>query len=93
MDAYLGDGPRPAGSLRAEDVHVAIASFNPVGEMGAFRLNRGQRRLFRDEIVRYIHAVGEEQRLELRREAPSIKEYLPVRMGTSAAAAIAAAIE
>lgn len=89
---YLGED-RPRDSLRAEDVNLAIASFNPVGEEAAFRMTAGQRKLFMDEVIRYIDACGEEQRSELSGHAPTIGQYLPVRLGTSAGSAIAAGIE
>ncbi|KAK7926492.1 terpenoid synthase [Apiospora marii] len=80
-------------TLRAETISSALGSFNPVGEPAAFRMTRGQRQLFLQELVRYVVATGEEQRSELSGVAPTIHDYLPVRMGTSGVESIAVCIE
>ncbi|KAF7355583.1 Terpene cyclase [Mycena sanguinolenta] len=92
MKKYLGD-KRPQTGIRGEDVHMAIVSFNPVGEAAGFRLNRGQRKVFMDECIRYVLACGDEQRSELSGKAPTIEQYMPVRMGTSSVSAFGALIE
>ncbi|KAF7355592.1 Terpene cyclase [Mycena sanguinolenta] len=89
---YLGD-KRPQTGIKAEDVHMIIASFNPVGEAAGFRMNRGQRKVFMDECIRYVLASGDEQRSELSGRAPTIEQYMHIRMGTSAVSAIVALIE
>ncbi|KAK8129067.1 hypothetical protein PG984_010175 [Apiospora sp. TS-2023a] len=80
-------------TLRAEAISSALGSFNPVGEPAAFRMTRGQRQLFLQELIRYVVATGEEQRSELSGVAPTIHDYLPVRMGTSGVESIAVCIE
>lgn len=93
MKSYL-DGPlRPEQALKSENVSIPLASFNPVGEAAAFRMTPGQRRLFLEENLRYVDAVGLEQKSELSGRAPTLDEFLPVRMGTSGVAAISACIE
>lgn len=93
INSYLDGHLRPEQPLKSEDVPVPLASFNPVGEAAAFRMTPGQRRLFLKENLRYVDAVGLEQKSELSGQAPTLNEYLPVRMGTSGVAAISACIE
>lgn len=92
MKKYLDPCARNETGLD-KGVHFAITSFNPVGERGAFRLTTGQRAHFLREVIRFVEAVGSEQKSELSGQAPTIDEYLPVRMGTSAVQAQAALIE
>lgn len=93
MRAYLEGALRPERALRSEDVSIPLASFNPVGEAAAFRMTTGQRALFLKENLRFVDGIALEQKSELSGKAPTIEEYLPVRMGTSGVAAISACIE
>ncbi|KAF3929391.1 hypothetical protein ABW19_dt0206252 [Dactylella cylindrospora] len=92
MEKYLGQG-RPEKGIRSEDIETAIAIFNPVGEATAFRLPEGQRKIFLEENIRFVHATGDEQRAELGGEAPTIEEYMRIRLGTSGVGTLSALTE
>ncbi|KAI0149421.1 isoprenoid synthase domain-containing protein [Pestalotiopsis sp. NC0098] len=93
LTAYLGPDGIPGTGVRAEHLSAPLASFNPVGEATACRLSPGLKQYFLDELLRFVDATGAEQRYELSGRAPTIEEYLPLRMGTSAVAATAVLIE
>ncbi|EPS43319.1 hypothetical protein H072_2687 [Dactylellina haptotyla CBS 200.50] len=92
MRKYLAE-ELPERGVRSEQVEMAIASFNPVGEAVGFRLSRLQRKLFLEENIRFVRATGDEQRMELGGRAPSIDDYMQIRMGTSGVAALSALTE
>lgn len=93
LTAYLGPDGIPHTGVRAEHLSAPLASFNPVGEATACRLSPSLKQYFLDELLRYVDATGAEQRYELSGRAPTMEEYLPLRMGTSAVAAAAVLIE
>lgn len=89
---FLADDP-PQGQPNADSPPIPLRSFDAVGEGAAFRMTRGQRLKFLDELVRYMDACDVEQRSEMSGVAPTIDQYLPCRMGTSAAGAVVAILE
>ncbi|KAK6495446.1 hypothetical protein TWF481_003465 [Arthrobotrys musiformis] len=92
IKTYLGDA-LPEDGVRSEKVEMAIASFNPVGETAGFRLPKSQRQIFMEENIRFVLATGYEQRVELRGKAPTIEEYMHIRMGTSGVATLSVLTE
>lgn len=92
FERFLADNP-PQGHPDQDAPPVTLKSFNLVGEGAAFRMTRGQRLRFLEELVRYMHACETEQLSEMSGTPPTIEEYLPCRMGTSAAGAVTAILE
>ncbi|KAI1866597.1 hypothetical protein JX265_002139 [Neoarthrinium moseri] len=92
FERFLADRPLQAQPEK-ESPPATLKSFNPVGEGAAFRMTKGQRLKFLGELVRYMDACDTEQRSELSGIAPTIQEYLPCRMGTSAAGSVVAILE
>jgi hypothetical protein len=92
FERFLADDP-PQGQPNADSPPVTLRSFDAVGEGAALCMTRGQRLKFLDELVRYMDACDTEQRSEMSGVAPTIEQYLPCRMGTSAAGAVVAILE
>lgn len=92
FERYLADNP-PPGNPADPALPPALKSFNPLGEATAFRMTRGQRLKVLSELYRFVHAVENEQESELSGKAPTLEEYLPRRMGTSAAGFVMATLE
>lgn len=92
FERYLADNPRP-GNPADPPAPPTLRSFNPIGEAAAFRMTRGQRLRLLSELHRYMEACETEQHSELSGRAPTIEEYLPCRMGTSAAGFVVANLE
>ena len=92
FERYLADNP-PPGNPSDPPVPTTLRSFNPVGEAAAFRMTRGQRLRLLAELHRYMEACATEQHSELSGRAPTVDEYLPCRMGTSAAGFVVANLE
>ncbi|KAK7738968.1 hypothetical protein SLS62_011335 [Diatrype stigma] len=89
---YLADNP-PPGNPAEPPAPPTLRSFNPVGEAAAFRMTRSQRLRLLSELHRYMRACEFEQHSELSGRAPTVEEYLPRRMGTSAAGFVVANLE
>jgi hypothetical protein len=92
FERYLDDSP-PQGSPTDKPLPPTLRSFNPIGEAAAFRMTRSQRLRLLHELHRYMSACGIEQNSELSGRAPTVDEYLPCRMGTSAVGFVTACLE
>lgn len=70
-----------------------LTSFAPVAEAASSGMTPGQRRLFLNELIHAVNSTGIEQAAELSGKIPTIDEYIPLRMGTSAVSVLAVCIE
>ncbi|KAK8080296.1 hypothetical protein PG997_008114 [Apiospora hydei] len=94
LGAALSETPRGEDdTARTDNVPVTLASFAPVAKVATSRMAPGPRRLFLHELVRSVEAAGVEQLSELSGLAPSLDEYMEIRMRTCAAAPISATID
>ncbi|KAJ7894025.1 isoprenoid synthase domain-containing protein [Mycena leptocephala] len=84
VDRYLAD-VRILGDATDSHNSPTLRSFVPIGEAFAFRMTKGQRVQILDELHKYLDAFEW--------TAPTIKEYLHCRMGTSAVGFVVACLE
>ncbi|RYO90208.1 hypothetical protein DL766_006131 [Monosporascus sp. MC13-8B] len=92
FERYLADNP-PPGNPTDPPAIPTLRSFNPIGEAAMFRMTRSQRLRMLDELYRYMRACEIEQHSELSGRAPTVDEYVPCRMGTSAAGFVTSILE
>ncbi|KAK7063503.1 terpene cyclase [Favolaschia claudopus] len=86
---------RILGPARGSDAGLIppLRSFIPIGEACAFRMSEEQRDQILSELNKYMDACDVEQHSEMSGQAPTIEEYLPRRMGTSAVGFVVACLE